>query len=65
MDVFRTLTRSRRKTGILIGRESIRLILKKRFSYYRPTGKLGADPEEISKAKEEIEKLKEKARKGE
>jgi transposase len=56
----------KQETNIEICSDSLRRILKKKgFNYYRPTIELGANPEEIARAKEEIEELKKRAEQNE
>jgi putative transposase len=54
------------RTGVYICAETLRNILKKNgFSYYRPTIELGADQQELARARTEIDELKTRAKRGE
>src|SRR5262249_2434924 len=54
-----------RETGVQLGRERVRCVLKKELSYYRPTGRLDPNPSALAYASIELAALEYQARRGE
>ena len=53
------------QTGVQLGRESVRCVLKKSVSYYRPTGRLDPAPADLAYGSLELAALEYRARRGE